>query len=407
MKAQIPEFRYFGIVSRTPILYSELSVMEDLNAETLGMHGPIPSPGDFIREELKKRSWAQEDLAQILGRTATRISQLLKGKQDVTPEIAVELETAFGIPAAVWLQREAEYRLALMKPETADVRKKASLYELAPIRDMEKRGWIKKTASAEELESELTRFFGVSDLSSPPVIPVSTRRTVSMAEQTDLSPAQRAWCFRARALASEQVVTPYDPSKFEECVRKLRPLAAFAPEARKVGSVLSNYGIRFAVVEPLPSAKIDGAAFWIGDDPAIAMSVRYDRIDAFWFTLCHELSHVRHRDPISIDVALMGEDAVPSAMKEDFEERADNEAACMLVPQDKLESFILRVAPTYQKERIVQFAHVVKIHPGIIVGQLQHRGQIGYSANREMLVKVRQHAISGATIVDGWGHSTI
>ncbi len=407
MEAQIPEYRHFGIVSRTPILYSALSVMEDLNRETLGMHGPIPSPGDFIREELKKRSWAQEDLAQILGRTATRISQLLKGKQDVTPEIAVELETAFGIPAAVWLQREAEYRLALMKPETADVRKKAALYELAPIRDMEKRGWIKKTASAEELESELTRFFGVSDLSSPPVIPVSTRRTVIMAEQSDLSPAQRAWCFRARTLASEQIVSRYDPNNFEECIRKLRPLAAFAPETRKVASVLSSYGIRFAVVEPLPSAKIDGAAFWIGDDPAIAMSVRYDRIDAFWFTLCHELSHVRHRDPISIDVALMGEDAVPSAMKEDFEERADNEAACMLIPHDKLDSFIRRVAPTYNKERIVQFAHVVKIHPGIIVGQLQHRGQIGYSANREMLVKVRQHAISGATIVDGWGHSTI
>ena len=389
-----------------PILYSGFNFMEVLIGETWIMPISIPSPGDFIRDELKKRSWSQEDLAQILGRTATRISQLLKGKQEVSPEIALELETAFGIPAVVWMQREAEYRLAHMKKETGDVGKKAAIYEIAPVRDMEKRGWIKKTASPEELEVELQQFFGVSDLSKPLTIPVSTRRTLHVEEPQVLSPAQRAWCFRARSLAAEQIVSRYDPAKFEECIRKLCALAAFAPETRKVASVLSDYGIRYVVVEPLPGAKIDGSAFWVGDDPAVALSVRYDRIDAFWFTLCHELSHIRHRDPLSVDTALIGEDAIPSAMKEDFEERADNEAACMLIPQDKLDSFIRRVGPTFHKERIIQFAHVIKIHPGIIVGQLQHRGQIGYSSNRELLVKIRQHAMSGA-IVDGWGHSTL
>jgi len=44
----------------------------------------------------------------------------------------------------------------------------------------------------------------------------------------------------------------------------------------------------------------------------------------------------------------------------------------------------------------------VKMHPGIIVGQLQHRGEIGYSANREMLVKIRGRAVATA-ICDGWG----
>jgi HTH-type transcriptional regulator/antitoxin HigA len=366
---------------------------------------PTPSPGDFIRDELKKRSWSQEDLAQIIGRTATRISQLLNGKQEVSPEIALELETALGTPATTWLQREAEYRLSLTKAQTDDVRKKASLYEIAPIRDMEKRGWIRRTTSAHELEEELKRYFGVTDLSQPPEIPVSTRRTTSAEEFQELSITQRAWCFRARTLAAEQIVSRYDPDKFEACVKAIRPLAAFAPETRKVSAVLSEYGIRFVVVEPLATAKIDGAAFWINDDPAIALSMRFDRIDAFWFTLCHELSHIRHRDPLSVDTALVGEDALPSAMKLAFEERADNEAAGMLLPQDKIESFVKRVAPLYAKDRIVQFAHVVKVHPGIIVGQLQHRGEIGYHANRDLLVKIRQHVVSGA-IVDGWGHTS-
>src|SRR5436190_16390460 len=46
----------------------------------------------------------------------------------------------------------------------------------------------------------------------------------------------------------------------------LRKLAAFAPEAKKVAKTLADYGIRFVIVEPLPSTKMDGAAFWIGGE---------------------------------------------------------------------------------------------------------------------------------------------
>jgi HTH-type transcriptional regulator/antitoxin HigA len=366
---------------------------------------PLP-PGEYIRAELKRRDWGQEDLARILNRPVGRVNEIIQGKQSISPEIAIALATAFNTTPALWLERESAYRLSLASAEPDDVRKRAALYELAPIRDMEKRGWIRRTTSAGELEEELKRFFGTADLSCPPSMPVTTRRTAGAeTDQQELTAAQRAWCFKARALAAEQIVSRYDPAKFEECVRALRPLAAFAPEARKVASVLASYGIRFAIIEPLPAAKIDGAAFWIGDEPAVAMSARFDRIDAFWFTLCHELSHVRHRDPLSIDTALVGEDALPSAMKLAFEERADNEAGEMLVPPAKLDSFIRRIAPLYSKDRIVQFSYVVKVHPGIIVGQLQHRGEIGYHANRDLLVKIRQYAMSGA-IVDGWGHSS-
>lgn len=362
------------------------------------------SPGEFIRDELKVRGWTQDDLSRVLNRPLPTVNEIIQGKRGIMPEMAMALGEAFGTPAELWLQRESEYRLSLITPETESVRRKAALYELAPIRDMEKRGWISRTDTAEELEAELKRFFGVDDLAKPPAIPVATRRTTD-AEEAELTPAQRAWCFQARKMAAEQITPPYDPAGFDECVRKLRALAAFAPETRKVAAVLNAHGIRFVIVEPLPSAKIDGAAFWIDDSPAIALSLRFDRIDAFWFTLCHELSHIRHRDPLSVDTALVGEDAVPSAMKIAFEERADNEAATMLIPPAKIDSFIRRVAPLYGKERIVQFAHVVKIHPGVIVGQLQHRGEIGYHANREFLVKVRSHAVAGA-VVDGWGHST-
>ncbi len=186
---------------------------------------------------------------------------------------------------------------------------------------------------------------------------------------------------------------------------ELRKLAAYPQEARKVPTLLSKFGIRFMIIEPLQGCKIDGATIWMdADAPVIAMSLRYDRNDAFWFTLGHELSHVRNGDNGSIDFDLNSEAAIPEEGKPAFERRADEESAAMLIDPEKLKSFILRVSPMYSKERINQFANRIKMHPGIIVGQLQHRKQIGWHANRDMLAKIRNIVIPAA-VTDGWGET--
>src|SRR5689334_22088394 len=79
-------------------------------------------PGEFIRTELAQRGWTQEDLAHILGRTTARVNQIITGKQELSPEIAVALETAIGTEAEVWLQREAAYRLSLTATEPDGVK---------------------------------------------------------------------------------------------------------------------------------------------------------------------------------------------------------------------------------------------------------------------------------------------
>ncbi|GAJ11038.1 unnamed protein product, partial [marine sediment metagenome] len=42
--------------------------------------------------------------------------------------------------------------------------------------------------------------------------------------------------------------------------------------------------------------------------------------------------------------------------------------------------------------------------PGIVVGQLQHRREISYAHNRDMLVKIRR-TITESALTDGWGNS--
>jgi HTH-type transcriptional regulator/antitoxin HigA len=358
-------------------------------------------PGEILRAMIKDRGWSQDEFALIVGRSRQAINEIIAGKVGVTPEMAVTLSAAFGNPASEWMRWDAAYRLSLIKDESEMVKSALRLYEVAPVREMQKRGWIKETKDPAELEQELKNFFGVDTLDSSPLFPVAMRKASSL---SNFSSPERAWLFRARRLAQALVIVPrFIPQSLPNAQARLRELAAYPSEACHVPKVLLEHGIRFVVVEPIAGAKLDGAAFWLDDaSPVIAVSGRFDRIDAFWFTVMHEFMHIKNHDALSVDSDMFGEDRTLALVEEEIESRANQQAADALIGADEMDSFIRRVSPLYSKERIIKFAHRIKIHPGIIVGQLQHRREIGWGASREMLVKVRQ-VVTETALTDGWG----
>lgn len=357
------------------------------------------TPGDVIRGELERLGWTQSDLASVLGKHLPAVSEIIQGKRSITPDMAVSLSAALGKTPEFWATIDAEYRVSLVDPNP-DVERRAKIFSFAPVKEMEKRGWIRSVDSLSSLEKELTAFFGVENLEQPPKIHANARQPLKTA---DLDPAQVAWCIRGARLASIVDAKTFHADKLNDALPEIRKLMDFPQKSRHVAKVLAEIGVRLVVVEPLSHAPIDGAALWLADDaPVILVSIRYDRIDCFWFTLAHELAHIVNKDSQSVDSDLVGESK--SSDLEEIEQRANKMAAGMLIPQDQLSSFIVRVKPFYSKERIIQFAHRMRVHPGIVAGQLQFRGEIGWHANREMLSKVREHVV-GAALTDGWGRT--
>ena len=361
-------------------------------------------PGRILRRMMEERGWDPLELAAITGLSVQTIYSLLASRSNVSLETAARLAQAFGNSIEEWARWDAVYRASLLEEDFSSIGRLAKLYQLAPIREMQRRGWISTTADATQLEAELTKFYGSNPLEGDVMITIAAKRTIAM---PNLNPAESAWCFRARQLAAAMIVAAFDPKKLDATERRLRRLAASPKEARHLPQVLADVGIRFVIVEPLAGSKIDGAAFWIDSEPVIAISLRYDRIDGFWFTVMHEFSHIKYGDAFSADTELVieGNTGIAVALVEDeAEKRANKQAANSLLPSDEFDSFVRRVGPFYPKERIIQFANKVKIHPGIIVGQLQKREEIGYGSLREMLVKVRDVVIATA-LTDGWNQS--
>jgi HTH-type transcriptional regulator/antitoxin HigA len=88
--------------------------------------------------------------------------------------------------------------------------------------------------------------------------------------------------------------------------------------------------------------------------------------------------------------------------KPDFEKAADDFAEDALIPVSLLDDFIVRKGPLFSESKIRGFANLHHVHPGVVLGQLQHREEVGYSTLRRLLVKVRDTAMQSA-LTDGWG----
>ena len=370
------------------------------------------APGEYIRAELEARGLTQVEFARILGRPVQFVSELLSGKRSVTPETAVGLASAFGeTTPQVWLTREATYQLSKITPQRdSAVEKRSRLYRRVPVKEIVDRRWIEDSSDVDVLQARILSFYGIDSLErldEPAEFNHASRQSTSYAVPP--TPAQRAWLCRARHLAEKlRVPRGFSPESLRTAQSGLAKLKTEVEQLRQVPQILSNAGIRFLIVQHLTHTKIDGVCFWLDDkSPVVVLSLRYDRVDWFWHTIMHEMCHVEYRDGQGasqprLDTELVGTDAEPFDEKPESERRADNCAVNFLVNQSALDEFVHRVRPYYSALRITQFAERIEVHPGIVVGQLQHRREIPYSHSRRMLVGVKQ-VLTTASLTDGWG----
>jgi HTH-type transcriptional regulator/antitoxin HigA len=356
-------------------------------------------PGEFLKEELEARGWTQVELAEIMGRPSRVVSEVIAAKRAITPETAVALGEALGTGAEFWMNLESQYQLSKVRSESNTISRKAKLYNLFPVREMIKRGWIEASNSLDLLETQFLNYFGTSSLDDKPVFLHAARKT----SYEDVSIQQIAWLIRAGKVAKAVSAERFSQAKLSAAMQDLRGCLEFVDHVRNVPVVLARAGVRLVVVEALPGSKIDGACFWLAKDaPVVALSLRFDRIDNFWHTLLHELDHIAHGEGQSapiVEVDMLSEDNVELPA---MERRANDAAAEFSIPGSELDGFIARVNPLFTDQKILGFAKRLQVHPGIVVGQLQNRKLVPWQFHRKYLEKVRAYIV-GAALTDGFG----
>jgi HTH-type transcriptional regulator/antitoxin HigA len=363
----------------------------------------VKHPGYYIKEEMEERGWSQRDLAFILGSTDQALNPLLSGKRGISPDMARSLGEAFDVPAEFFANLQQAYDLAQARTPDPSVAVRRNMQNAYPVREMIKRGWL-ELSDAAMIETQLARFFCVEEPGDIPYFGTHAAKKSSY-EEREIPPAQLAWLFRVRQIARSIPAPVYSEKALRSALTEFESLLYTPDEIRRVPRILMECGIRYILVEKLPNADIDGVCFWLDEhSPVIGMSTRRDKIDNFWFVLRHECEHVLRahgREQEIIDDNLEGEKASTNDTLSEEERIANGAAANFCVPNEKLTSFMARKHPFYYEKDVIAFARLLNRHPGLVVGQMQHRLD-RYDYLARYLVKVRQYVLPGS-IADGWG----
>ncbi len=80
--------------------------------------GSTMHPGKLLKAELEAREMKQIDLAKMLNIAKNVMSEIINGKRNITPELAVKLEEALEIKAEFWMKFQVSYEIDKVRIRT-------------------------------------------------------------------------------------------------------------------------------------------------------------------------------------------------------------------------------------------------------------------------------------------------
>ena len=240
---------------------------------------------EAIKHYMALKGLTQRDLVPMIG-SRSKVSEVLSGTRAITMPMARALHRHLQIPAEDLLKEPAIER------NDSDT---AIDWRRFPLNQMAARGWIEKRSNlrehAKELVSGLMLKAGLSQFPTALYRKNDHNRANAMANPYALN----AWCWQVLAQANRRTfATEYQQSDDPAALlRQIATLSSASDGPRQAVEFLATQGIAVEIVRHLPGTHLDGAAMKSSEGrPVVGMTLRYDRIDNFWFVLFHELAHV-------------------------------------------------------------------------------------------------------------------
>ncbi|MCW5705404.1 MAG: helix-turn-helix domain-containing protein [Bauldia sp.] len=172
---------------------------------------------------------------------------------------------------------------------------------------------------------------------------------------------------RALAAIHDNRLPAFDIANLE-VITELRKITLSESGPREAVHMLRDFGIVLTISPAEPGSKVDGGAMCVAGVPVVALSLRYDRLDYFWFTLAHELGHVfLHLKRLGKTAFV--DDIEDVASLDDVEVEANTFAQDALIPSERWRSSPVRFAK--RSEAVKAFASSIGIHEAIVAGRLR------------------------------------
>lgn len=335
----------------------------------------------LIKERLELYNITQRELATRLGMSEKNISELLNNKISLTIDVARGLEKVINLDYKVLMQYEIKYRGFIEEKREIEQLKKENLSDICKrfqISFMKKKKWLDLPTRASKLEKvrALLNFFGVKDMKGVRGLYGKKVHEYSFKEDGYQIEPLLVWIRKCEVEARKQRVQKYNKEKFKIAINEIRSLLKSNDISifDDIKNICNRNGVYFVMEEAVPNSKVRGAFTWIGENPAIQISLRYRSNDHFWFAFFHEIGHLMLHAKRSRNFFI---DYNEEGKNKQMEKEADDYAKNLILNNEVYDDFVNK--NNFSEENIIRFAEDNKVHPGIVVGRLQHDGKLAWN----------------------------
>lgn len=336
-------------------------------------------PGETIADLLEERGMSQKELAKRSGVSEPFLSDVIRGKKDISKSLAKGLEYALGIPGSFWLNLQANYDaelLTLQEEETVIDEERRILKSLRDVVKYLSGISVISSSEDEQIILQLRKYLRVSNLTVlRDLVPAGAFR---MSESVSVNPdVLGAWlCLCDVNADPDSVSGVFDKTKTDHLIHEIKAvMCSSKSDTRKaLKSVFARYGIDFSVVHNFRGAPVHGYIERKANGTyQMAVTIRGAYADIFWFSVFHELGHI-----VNGDLNRQGYfiDSGTGETKE-RENAADHFASEALLNPDDYETFVCKESYTLQS--IKTFAESQNVPVFIVIGRLQKEEKIPWN----------------------------
>ena len=333
-------------------------------------------PGEHLAEMIEERGWSQAEFGRIADLSPKLVSTIVSGKNRVSPDTAIKLERVLGLKAYIWTGLQSNWDLFQARSESLSSERWGSWLSKFPVKELKKRGELPDTNNESVLLNEILALLGIG---SPEAYDA---KIGSLAVQHRRSAAHsfsahhiNTWLLLGERKARCQALPKFDREAFRGALDEIRKLTVKGPEVfePRLKGLCREAGVAVVFEKPISQTGLFGSARWFDTDRAmIQMSLRMKTNDHFWWTFFHEAAHLMLHQGRNFFDDYSAKDARAEA-----EIEADNFATEILIGDTNLQRLLsehprTRVAVCKEAERL-------KLHPGIVVGVLQHHKVLKHS----------------------------
>ena len=249
-----------------------------------------PDPIEAIKFRMDQQGLTNKDLVSYIG-SASKVSEVLNKKRNLSINMIRKLSTGLDISADI-LIKEPEQKLA----NSTDIE-----WNKFPLAEMRLRGYFEgfngSLAELKEYAAEKMTSFLSSVSSGFNLKPALLRSSAHLRSNDKEIDSYAMWAWQVRVLHKaneEKLLVNYKKGTVDlEWMQRLVQLSWSDQGIRLAVEYLNKHGIHLVIEPHLPKTYLDGAVCISSEgNPVVALTLRYDRLDSFWFTLMHELAHI-------------------------------------------------------------------------------------------------------------------